>query len=32
MDALNNEFLITTDDSPFATELLRASESVLEEG
>jgi hypothetical protein len=32
MDALNNEFLVTTDDSPFATELLRASESVLEEG
>ena len=31
MDALENHYLITTDDSPFATELLRASDHVTEE-
>jgi hypothetical protein len=31
MDALENHFLVTTDDSPFATELLRASGAVVEE-
>jgi len=32
MVALENHFLVTTDDSPFATELLRASDIVEEEG
>ncbi|MGY5873698.1 MAG: hypothetical protein RTV72_15730, partial [Candidatus Thorarchaeota archaeon] len=32
MDALDNEFLVTTDDSPFATELLRAPDTIEEEG
>ncbi|MHA1494590.1 MAG: hypothetical protein ACTSRQ_11310 [Candidatus Thorarchaeota archaeon] len=32
MDALENEFLVTTDDSLFATELLRAPDTVEEEG
>jgi hypothetical protein len=33
MKALEGEFLVTTDESPFATELIRApDESVVEEG
>jgi hypothetical protein len=32
MKALDNQFLVTTEDSPFATELLRAPEPVEEEG
>ncbi|TFG32395.1 hypothetical protein EU528_03550 [Candidatus Thorarchaeota archaeon] len=32
MEALENHFLVTTDDSPFATELLRAPDTVSEEG
>ena len=32
MEALENHYLITTDDSPFATELLRASDTISEEG
>ena len=32
MIALENHFLVTTDDSPFATELLRASDAIGEEG
>ena len=31
MKALDNQFLITTEESPFKTELIRASESVEEE-
>ncbi len=31
MDALENHFLVTTEDSPFATELLRAPDIVEEE-
>jgi len=31
MDALENEFLVTTDDSPFATELLRAPDTISDE-
>ncbi|MCK5264365.1 MAG: hypothetical protein KAR03_02060, partial [Candidatus Thorarchaeota archaeon] len=31
MDALENHFLVTTEDSPFATELLRAPGIVEEE-
>jgi hypothetical protein len=32
MKALDNHFLITTDKSPFATEIIRAPDSVEEEG
>ena len=32
MDALENHFLVTTEDSPFSTELLRAPDTVEEEG
>jgi len=32
MDALENQFLVTTEDSPFSTELLRASDIIEEEG
>jgi hypothetical protein len=32
MRALESEFLVTTEESPFATELLRAPESVEDEG
>jgi hypothetical protein len=32
MKALENEFLVTTDESPFATEMIRAPDSVEDEG
>ena len=32
MRALENQFLVTTDESPFSTEIIRAPESVEEEG
>ena len=32
MDALDNHFLVRTEDSPFSTELLRAPDTVEEEG
>jgi hypothetical protein len=32
MRALENQFLVTTDESPFATEIIRAPETVEEEG
>jgi hypothetical protein len=32
MKALENQLLVTTDESPFSTELVRAPETVEEEG
>jgi hypothetical protein len=32
MTALENHFLVTTDESPFASEIIRAPESVSDEG